>query len=86
MYKLGLEKEEEPEIKLLIFVGSWRKQGRTGKTSTSALLSVHTLHRILKARMLKSFAIPFSCGLREIVKGREAWHAVVHEVTKFRND
>ena len=27
MYKLGLEKAEEPEIKLPIFTGSWRKQG-----------------------------------------------------------
>ena len=27
MYKLGLEKAEEPEIKLPTFAGSWRKQG-----------------------------------------------------------
>ena len=68
MYKLGLEKAEEPEIKLRIFDGSWRKQGRTGKTSTSASLSFHTVHRILKVRMLKWFAIPFSGGLWEIVR------------------
>ena len=39
MYKLGLEKAEEPEIKLPIPVGSWRKQGNSRKTSTSALLA-----------------------------------------------
>ena len=39
MFKLDLEKAEEPEIKLLIFIGSWRKQGNSGKTSTSASLT-----------------------------------------------
>ena len=41
MYKLGLEKAEEPEIKLPTFVGSWRKQGSSRKTLISA--SVTTL-------------------------------------------
>ena len=31
MYKLYLEKAEEPEIKLATFVGSWRKQGNSRK-------------------------------------------------------
>ena len=31
MYKLDLEKAEEPEIKLPTFVGSWRKQGNSRK-------------------------------------------------------
>ena len=39
-YKLGLEKAEEPEIKLPTFVGLWRKQGNFRKTSTSASLTV----------------------------------------------
>ena len=44
MYKLDLEKAEEPEIKLPTFIGSWRKQGnstcfRSWKTSTSASLT-----------------------------------------------
>ena len=38
MFKLDLEKAEEPEIKLPIFVGSLRKQESSRKTSTSALL------------------------------------------------
>ena len=36
MYKLGLEKTEEPEIKLPTFLGSQRKQRTSRKTSTSA--------------------------------------------------
>ena len=35
MSKLGLEKEEEPEIKLPMFAGSQRKLGNSRKTSTS---------------------------------------------------
>ena len=40
MYKLDLEKAEEPEIKLLTFFGSYRKQGNFRKTFTSASLTV----------------------------------------------
>ena len=39
MYKLDLEKAEEPEIKLPTFTGSWRMQGDSRKTSTSASLT-----------------------------------------------
>ena len=38
MFKLDLEKAEEPEIKLTISVGSPKKQENSRKTSTSALL------------------------------------------------
>ena len=36
MYKLGVQKAEEPEINMQTFVGSWKKQGNFRKTSTSA--------------------------------------------------
>ena len=39
MYKLGLEKSEEPGIKLPTFAGSWEKQGDSRKTFTSASLT-----------------------------------------------
>jgi len=39
MFKLHLEKAEEPEIKLLTSVGSSKKQESSRKTSTSALLT-----------------------------------------------
>ena len=38
MFKLDLEKAEEPEIKLPVSAGSLKKQERSRKTSTSALL------------------------------------------------
>ena len=40
MFKLVLEKAEEPEIKLLTSAGSWRKQESSRKTSISALLTM----------------------------------------------
>ena len=39
MYKLGLKKAEEPEIKLPTFIGSQRKQGDFRKTSTSVSMT-----------------------------------------------
>ena len=40
MYQLDLEKTEEPEIQLSMFGGSWRKQGNSRETSTSASLTM----------------------------------------------
>ena len=40
MYKLDLEKAEEPEIKLATPVGSYKKQGNLRKTSTSDSLTM----------------------------------------------
>ena len=40
MFKLDLEKVEEPEIKLPTSVGSSEKQESSRKTSTSALLTI----------------------------------------------
>ena len=40
MYKLDLEKAEEPEIKLPIYAGSQKKQESAEKTSTSASLTM----------------------------------------------
>ena len=40
MYKLGLEKAGEPEVKLPTCFGPWRKQGSSRKTSTSASLTM----------------------------------------------
>ena len=39
MYKLDLEKAEEPEVKLLTSTGSLKKQESSRKTSTSTLLT-----------------------------------------------
>ena len=40
MFKLVLEKAEEPEIKLPTSAGSWKKQESSRKTSNSALLTM----------------------------------------------
>ena len=40
MFKLVLEKAEEPEIKLPTSTGSWKKQESSRKTSLSALLTM----------------------------------------------
>ena len=40
MFKLDLEKVEEPEIKLPTSAGSWKKQESSRKTPISALLTV----------------------------------------------
>ena len=40
MFKLNLEKTEEPEIKLPTSAGSWKKQESYRKTPTSALLTM----------------------------------------------
>ena len=43
MFKLHLEKAEEPEIKLPTSAGSWKKQENSRITSTSALLTMSKL-------------------------------------------
>ena len=40
MFKLNLEKAEEPEINLPTSAGSWKKQESSRKTSISALLTM----------------------------------------------
>ena len=43
MFKLDVEKAEEPEIKLPTSAGSSKKQESSRKTSTSVLLTTQTL-------------------------------------------
>ena len=43
MFKLDLEKAEEPEIKLPTPTGSWKKQESSRKTSVFALLTTPKL-------------------------------------------
>ena len=63
-YKLDFKKVEEPEIKWLIFIGLWRKQRNSRKTSTSASLT--TLKPLTVCittncgKFLKDMGIPFS--------------------------
>ena len=54
IYKLDLEKAEEPEIKLSTFVGSWIKQQNYRKTSTSASLTSLNICVGMHAKSLQS--------------------------------
>ena len=58
MFKLDSEKTKEPEIKLPTFFGSWRKEGNSRKTSTSALLSMLKVLTVLGYTCLFQFWFP----------------------------
>ena len=61
MFKLDLEKAEEPEIKLPTSAGSWKKQESSRKTSISALLIMPkplTVWITINWKILKEMGIP----------------------------
>ena len=77
MYKLGLEKAEEPEVKLPTSVGSSKKQESSRKTSTSASLT--TLKPLAiwittNWKIIKEMGIPdhLTHLLRNLYVGQEA--------------
>ena len=78
MFKLVLEKAEEPEIKLPTSAGTWKKQESSRKTSISALLTMpkpfdcvdhNKLWKILKEIGIPD---PLTCLLRNLYAGQEA--------------
>ena len=74
MFNLGLEKAEEPESKLPIFIGSWRKHGSSRKTSTSAslpMLKPLTCVDHNKLWKIQEMGI-LPCLLRNLYVGQEA--------------
>ena len=77
MFKLDLEKAEEPEIKLPRSVGSVKKQECSRKTSTSALLTTPkplTVCITTNCKILQEMVIPdhLTCLLRNLYAGQEA--------------
>ena len=77
MFKLDLEKAEEPEIKLPTSSGSLKKLKSYRKTSTSALLTTLkslTLWITTNWKTLKEMGIPDhpTCLLRNLYAGQEA--------------
>ena len=78
MFKLVLEKAEEPEIKLPKSTGSWKKQESSRKTSTSALLTMPKPLTVWITKnlwkILKEMEIPdhLTCLLRNLYAGQEA--------------
>ena len=76
MFKLVLEKAEEPEIKLPTSAGSWKKQESSRKTSISASLTMPkplTVWITINWKILKEMGIPdhLNCLLRNLYAGQE---------------
>ena len=78
MFKLVLEKAEEPEIKLPTSIESSKKRESSRKTSTSAFLSTpkafYCLDHIKLWKILKEMGIPdhLTCLLRNLYAGQKA--------------
>ena len=77
MFKLDLEKAEEPEIKLPTSVGSSEKQESSRNTSTATLLTTPkslTVDHNKLWKILKEMGIPdhLTCLLRNLYAGQEA--------------
>ena len=89
MYRLGLEKAEEPKIRLPTFAGSCRKQGNSRKTSTSASLTMLkplTVRITRNWKTLKEMGIPdhLTCLLRNLYLGQEATVRTRHGTEWFK--
>ena len=88
MFKLVLEKAQEPEIKLPTSVGSWKKQESSRKTSISALLTMPkplTVDNNKLWKILKEMGIPdhLTCLLRNLYAGQEAAVRTEHGTTDW---
>ena len=88
MFKLVLEKAEEPEIKLPPSAGSWKKQESSRKTSISALLTTPkplTVWITRNWKILKEMGIPdhLTCLLRNLYAGQEATVRTGHGTTDW---
>ena len=84
MFKLLLEKAEEPEIKLPASVGSSKKQESFRKTSTSAFLTMPNVdHKLWK--ILQEMGIPdhLTCLLRNLYAAQEATMRTGHGTTDW---
>jgi len=88
MFKLVLEKAEEPEIKLPTSDGSSKRQESSRKTSISALLTMPkplTVDHNKLWKILKEMGIPdhLTCLLRNLYAGQEATVRTGHRTTDW---
>ena len=87
MFKLNLEKAEEPEIKLSTSVGSSKKQESARKTSISALLAMSKALTVwittYCGKILREMGIPDhqTYSLRNVYAGQEATVRTGHGTT-----
>ena len=84
MFKLVLEKAEEPEIKLPTSARSWKKQESSKKTSISALLTMPKSFDCVDHnklwKILQEMGIPdhLTCLLGNLYAGQEATIRTFH--------
>ena len=88
MFKLDLEKAEEPEIKLPTTIESQKKQENSTKTSTSASLTTLkplTVWITTNRKILQEMGIPdhLTCLLRNLYSGQEATVKTGHGTTDW---
>ena len=88
MFKLVLEKAEEPEIKLPTSSGSLKKQESSKKTSIAALLTMpkpSTVWVTINWKILKEMRVPdhLICLLRNLYAGEEATVRTGHGTTDW---
>ena len=89
MFKLVLEKAEEPEVKLPTSAGSWKKQGNSRKTiyfcfiDYAKALDCADHNKLWK--ILKELEIPdhLTCLLRNLYAGQEATVRTGHGTTDW---
>ena len=84
MFKLVLEKADEPEIKLPTSTGSSKEQESSRKPSTSDLLTMpkpSTVWITINWKILKEMGIPdnLMCLLKNLYTGQEATVRTGHE-------
>ena len=89
MFKLILEKAEEPEIKLPTSAVSSKKQKSSRKTSISAFLTMPkplTIRITINWKILKEMGIPdhLTCLLRNLYEGQEATVRTGHGTDWFQ--
>ena len=88
MFKLVLEKAEEPEIKLPTSAGSLKKQESSRKTSISVLLSAKDFDCVDHSKLwkiLKEMGIPdhLTCLSRNVYAGQEGTVRTGHGTTDW---
>ena len=88
IFKLVLEKAEEPEIKLPTSIGLLKKQESSRKTSISALLTMPkplTVWITINRKILQEMGIPdhLTCLLRNLYAGQEATVRTGHGTTDW---
>ena len=85
MFNLGLEKPEEPEIKLPTSSGSLKKQESSRKTSSSALLTMPKQDHNKLWKNLKETRVPdhLICLLRTLYTSQETRVRTGHGTTEW---